>query len=150
MQLCEFQDVAQSGFQALRYNPQLDSLYQTAIYPMSHDNSYRMCAASELPDPGSMGFEIERENYTLDLFIVHKDGEYFAYRNSCPHTGAPLEWQEHQFLDMDKAFIQCSTHDALFEIPTGLCIKGPCVGASLTGLSVEQRGEDLYIIVKPF
>ena len=37
---------------------------------------------------------------------------------------------------MDNMFIQCSTHDALFEIDTGLCIAGPCVGDSLDAVDL--------------
>lgn len=55
-----------------------------------------------------------------------RDGELFAYRNSCPHTGSPLDWVEHQFLDLDGALIQCATHDARFLIDTRECVFGPC------------------------
>jgi nitrite reductase/ring-hydroxylating ferredoxin subunit len=44
---------------------------------------------------------------------------------------------------MDNMFIQCSTHDALFEIDTGVCIAGPCVGDHLQ--AVELVIEDGYI-----
>ena len=74
---------------------------------------------------------------------MHKEGAYSAYINSCPHTGINLEWQEDQFLDMDNMFIQCSTHDALFEIDTGVCVAGPCVGDQLQ--AVELVIEDGYI-----
>ena len=90
-----------------------------------------LCQTEEISDPGSKSFEIEQGRRKLSLFVVHKDGKFSGYINSCPHTGVNLEWQEDQFLDMDNMFIQCSTHDALFEIDTGLCIAGPCVGDSL-------------------
>lgn len=112
---------------------------------MSNSNKFLLCMTSDIPDPGSMGFELETGDEPRKLFIVHKDGEFFAYQNSCPHTGAPLEWVEHQFLDMGNDFIQCSTHDALFEVPTGLCIKGPCAGASLSGMSLKIEDDQLYV-----
>ena len=90
-----------------------------------------LCQTDDIPDPGSKAFELKQGRRTIALFVVHKDGDFSAYINSCPHTGVNLEWQEDQFLDMDNMFIQCSTHDALFEIDTGVCIAGPCVGDHL-------------------
>jgi nitrite reductase/ring-hydroxylating ferredoxin subunit len=99
-----------------------------------------LCKTDEIPDPGSRAFEISEGRKTVSLFVVHKDGAFNAYINSCPHTGVNLEWQEDQFLDMDNTFIQCSTHDALFEVDSGECVAGPCVGESLTPveLSIED------------
>ena len=100
------------------------SLPQTA----THD----LCALNELSDPGSRGFEIDRgQDQPLRLFVVRKDGALSAFLNSCPHTGAPLEWQPDQFLDMEGSFIECAIHGALFRPEDGYCLRGPCVGASL-------------------
>jgi len=81
------------------------------------------------------------------LFVVHKDGAFTAYINSCPHTGVNLEWQQDQFLDLDNAFIQCSTHDALFEVDSGICIAGPCVGDSLEPVELVIEGGTVSAII---
>jgi nitrite reductase/ring-hydroxylating ferredoxin subunit len=96
-----------------------------------------LCAMSELSDPGSRGFELDcGSEQAFRLFVVHKDGVLAAYRNSCPHTGAPLEWLPDQFLDLDNSFIQCAIHGALFRPEDGYCLRGPCVGASLENLEL--------------
>ena len=105
-----------------------------------------LCRTDEISDPGSKSFEIKQGRKTISLFVVHKDGMFRAYINSCPHTGANLDWQEDQFLDMDNMFIQCSTHDALFEIDTGACIAGPCIGDHLD--PIELVIEDGQISAK--
>ena len=87
--------------------------------------------------------KIKRKTHTI--FVVHKDGNFFAYYNKCPHTGATLEWQEDQFLDLDKALIQCATHDALFMIDSGECVAGPCVGDSLQALPVIIKDDHLHL-----
>lgn len=87
--------------------------------------------------------KIKRKTHTI--FVVHKDGNFFAYYNKCPHTGATLEWQEDQFLDLDKALIQCATHDALFMIDSGECVAGPCVGDSLQPLPVIIKDDHLHL-----
>ena len=99
--------------------------------------SYELCKSDDIEDPGSRGFEIKHGRRLVSLFVIRKDGEITAYINSCPHTGINLEWQEHRFLDADGMYIQCATHDALFETGSGLCIAGPCNGQSLTPVAIE-------------
>ena len=108
-----------------------------------------LCDTNEISDPGSKSFEIRQGRNDISLFIVHKNGTYNAYINSCPHTGANLEWQQDQFLDMDNMFIQCSTHDALFEIDTGTCIAGPCVGDHLQAVELVIKNEHIYAQLDP-
>ncbi len=91
-----------------------------------------LCTTADIPDPGSKAFEISHHGKNLAIFVVHNDGAFHAFINRCPHTGVNLEWQEDQFLDRDNAFIQCTGHDALFEINSGHCVYGPCTGDSLT------------------
>ena len=101
-----------------------------------------LCDTDIISDPGSKSFDIKYGRKQLSLFVVHKDGRFNAYINSCPHTGVNLDWQQDQFLDMDNMFIQCSTHDALFEIDTGTCIAGPCVGDHLQAVElVIENGQ---------
>ncbi len=105
-----------------------------------------ICYREEIDDPGSRGFNTNVNGSIIDGFVVHKDGAYYAYRNKCPHTGSPLDWVEHQFLDLDLSNIQCAVHDARFEVESGLCIAGPCPGESLIKLGIEQREQALYLI----
>ena len=99
--------------------------------------SIPLCNIDEIADPGSRGFEIKHGRKQLSLFAVHRDGVFTAFINRCPHTGVNLEWQEDRFLDLDNHYIQCATHDALFETESGLCIAGPCVGQSLHAVSID-------------
>lgn len=104
-----------------------------------------ICALERIADPGSFGFCFERGERRVHGFVVRRGDEFFAYRNSCPHTGSPLDWVDHQFLDRDGALIQCATHDALFLIESGECILGPCAGASLEALPIEVEGGMVYL-----
>lgn len=89
-----------------------------------------------IADPGSRGFALHGGN-GADFFVVCKGGQVHAYRNRCPHTGAPLEWLPHQFLDADNGFVECAMHGALFRVGDGYCLRGPCVGQSLEPVPVE-------------
>lgn len=98
-----------------------------------------VCHLDELTDPGSKGFELGGVNGIL----VRKGNDVYAYENRCPHTGATLEWQPDQFLDYEQQFIQCGMHGALFRMEDGYCVRGPCVGDRLTGIStyVQEDGK---------
>ena len=89
----------------------------------------------ELQESTSKGIELNNQH----LFAVKKDGQLFVYINSCPHIGIPLEFQPDEFLDMEKRFIQCANHGALFEIETGDCIAGPCAGQCLDPSVLGRR-----------
>ncbi len=106
---------------------------------------YSLCQTSDIADPGSKAFELDFHGQPLAVFVVHSNASFHAFVNRCPHTGVNLEWQEDQFLDLDQAFIQCSTHDALFEIDSGLCIAGPCVDESLQSLPLSQENGILWL-----
>jgi nitrite reductase/ring-hydroxylating ferredoxin subunit len=51
--------------------------------------------------------------------------------------------RKNQYLDSASKYIVCSGHGALFEIDSGLCVKGPCLGLRLSPVSFEvtETGE---------
>jgi nitrite reductase/ring-hydroxylating ferredoxin subunit len=108
-------------------------------------NKTTLCKTTDIEDPGSKSFEVRIANKTQSIFVVHKEGQFYAYHNQCPHTGVNLEWQQDQFLDLDKALIQCATHDALFMFDSGECIAGPCAGDALTAIPLSVQGDDLVL-----
>ncbi len=101
---------------------------------------------ASLGDPGARGVRVPgREG--VPLFVVHKAGTLAAYRNACPHTGAPLEWMPDRFLDMDNSFIQCALHGALFRVGDGYCLRGPCARQSLEALPVRLEDGRIWVDV---
>lgn len=110
-------------------------------------NKFFICDVDDLAETGSRGFSVDFDGDTIAGFVVHKEGQYYAYCNSCPHTGAPLDWLEHQFLDMDGELVQCAVHDARFVIEDGKCIAGPCAGESLQPLKITLRDNKVFLVI---
>ena len=104
-----------------------------------------LCQLGDITDPGSKGFGISGED-AVAVFIVRKQNQVYAYRNHCPHTGAPLEWKEDQFLDFENRYIQCAMHGALFEIDSGYCVRGPCAGHKLTKEKLTVEDDSIYLL----
>lgn len=102
-----------------------------------------LCRLTDLADTGCRGFaDVDAEH---GVFVVRQDDAVYGYRNRCPHTGAPLEWQPNHFLDIDGRFIQCALHGALFRVSDGLCLRGPCAGRSLQ--PVDARVEQGLVVL---
>jgi nitrite reductase/ring-hydroxylating ferredoxin subunit len=101
--------------------------------------SVDLCALTEIGVPGSRGFSVDMDQGSVQLFVVRSGNTVVAYRNSCPHTGGPLDWVPDEFLSIGNDRIQCATHDALFRIEDGLCIKGPCAGQFLVPVGIEIK-----------
>lgn len=104
-----------------------------------------LCQIEDIPEPGSKGFKTD-DSGAVDIFVVRTEGRLHIYKNRCPHTGAPLEWQPDQFLDIESHFIQCAMHGALFEIESGYCVRGPCAGNSLQSEELVMEGSAVYLV----
>ncbi|MEC7491088.1 MAG: Rieske (2Fe-2S) protein [Pseudomonadota bacterium] len=107
------------------------------------NNAIYLCQLNEIEDPGSKGFvAVEGQ---APFFVIRCDRGVFAYLNSCPHYGAPLDWKPDAFLSYEKDSILCSMHGALFNLDRGICINGPCLGKGLTPVSVGTEEGSIYL-----
>jgi len=96
-------------------------------------------------DLSSRTFETRVKGKLFQGFVVRKGGEYFAYQNLCRHLPISLDLGDNQLLTHDKAHLQCHMHGAVYKIDSGLCISGPCEGASLRPLELKEDGTRLVI-----
>ena len=104
-----------------------------------------VCRLDDIGDPGSKGMTVSGPAGLQDIFIVRRGDDAHGYLNSCPHTGAPLDWTPDRFLDLDDRHIQCAMHGALFLIEDGRCIAGPCNGDRLTRVPVRVEAGVVYV-----
>jgi len=100
---------------------------------------YPLCPANALLEGASKGFAAQPGAAYADIVVVRTREGIYAYRNCCPHTGAPMEWEPDQFLDYTGVLIQCGIHGAQFRIDDGYCIAGPCARQSLQRIAVIEK-----------
>jgi nitrite reductase/ring-hydroxylating ferredoxin subunit len=101
-----------------------------------------LCASGDLEETGdAFSFEV------IDLadggepapaFAVRYDDEVVAYLNRCAHIPAEMDWLPGKFWDMDRRYIICAVHGALYDPPQGECVSGPCTGARLQPIRVKE------------
>lgn len=76
---------------------------------------------------------------------IRQGDQVYAYVNSCPHVGTPLDMWPGRFLTRDGEYILCATHGALFRIEDGHCVAGPCAGRGLTPLETRIENDVVKI-----
>jgi len=95
-----------------------------------------LCNLSELKDGNSYGFDPFGTGKD-SVFLFLEGQNIRAYFDICPHYGeTSLAWKKNAYLTADKSNIFCSAHGALFEVASGKCIAGPCLGQSLQAIDV--------------
>ncbi|MDN8618825.1 Rieske (2Fe-2S) protein [Variovorax ginsengisoli] len=107
-----------------------------------------LCHVDELNEGSARGFALDRPGRD-SMFLVKHEGMVHGYRNDCPHwPGSPMVWRRDGYLNRDATRIVCSGHAAEFEIASGRCTLGPCLGRSLTPvrLEIDAQGWVLAVI----
>ncbi|GIX26525.1 MAG: Rieske iron-sulfur protein [Burkholderiales bacterium] len=105
-------------------------------------NERLICACADLHDGGpGVRFWVERYGAQVPAFAIRHGGRVYAYVNRCAHLGIELDWQEGRFFDDSGVYLICSMHGALYAPETGRCVAGPCKGAFLTPVAVEEADD---------
>ena len=107
------------------------------------ENDFFLCRLNDLDELQAIELTIEERK----LFAIRQDNNVYAYWNSCPHMGIPLNWMPEKFLDLDGVFLQCSSHGALFQISNGECVGGIGVssGTPQQDMDCAQAGIDFFL-----
>ena len=110
----------------------------------------RLCHLDDLPDNGSRGFDPQRTGQD-SVLVVRRGERLFAYADACPHHGTPMAWRKDAYLNAAADRIVCAAHGAQFEVETGLCTLGPCLGQSLTRMPVAlQDNGEVHLATRTF
>ncbi|MCA9705587.1 MAG: Rieske 2Fe-2S domain-containing protein [Myxococcales bacterium] len=90
----------------------------------------------------------EHEGRGFVLMLHEGEGpELHAYRNRCAHVSFDLDMGTGEFFTAKLSRIYCRTHGACYEPRTGVCDRGPCVGARLEKFAVERRGDRAVVSI---
>ena len=79
-----------------------------------------------------------------ELLIVVTGKLIRVYLNHCPHQGKQLYLGGEAF-DPTLEQLKCQAHGAIFELTSGQCVSGPCLGDSLLPLETSLTATHLTI-----
>jgi nitrite reductase/ring-hydroxylating ferredoxin subunit len=104
-----------------------------------------LCRLDEIPDGASRGFDPYGEGRDTVL-VVRRGGRVHGWRDACPHYGdTPMAWRKDAYLNADGTRIVCAAHGAQFDIATGICTLGPCLGQGLQPVELAlATGNHIY------
>lgn len=110
----------------------------------------RLCGSEELAERGrAVVWDVLEYGRPARAFALRFDGVVCAYLNRCVHVPTEMDWQEGEFLDMDKRWIVCSIHGATYEPENGRCVGGPCGKGRLTPIRTEEVDGHVYWYPSP-
>ena len=110
-------------------------------------SSRRVADLAEIPVDGTLLVTTERVEDGIRrevIFTRVADEQVVAFENRCQHwrdvrldngTGAQRRNGE----------IVCAKHGAMFDVPSGECVHGPCLGASLIPVPVRVQGGEVVL-----
>lgn len=112
---------------------------------------YVICELNDIPSRRAVGVNLMRldgDNGPVPwpIIIVRWGKQVFGYVNRCPHNNVNLDWERDQFLDPNGVRIMCGKHGALFDIGTGECVGGPCVGEGLEPVALVVLDGDICVL----
>ncbi|WP_374601130.1 Rieske (2Fe-2S) protein [Arenimonas sp.] len=94
---------------------------------------------ADWPPEGLSETEARVDGEAQSLVLLRQGQDLKAWLNVCPHAGRRLDWAPGKFLT-DKGRLVCAAHGASFELEQGVCVAGPCKGASLVPVRVAVAG----------
>ena len=100
--------------------------------------SAHLCTLDDVPDGG--GFEAATE-----VLVLRRGDRAWAYRNVCPHFSIPLNYEPNTFRAYGGELLMCAHHSATFRFEDGMCVEGPCLGASLTPVPIRIEGRKILV-----
>jgi nitrite reductase/ring-hydroxylating ferredoxin subunit len=99
-----------------------------------------ICESVSLVEGGkAKRFDIASGDRAIGCFAVRFDGRVHGYMNSCPHRGTELDWNPGEIFDESGLYLVCATHGAMFDPETGECVSGPCRGACLSRVEMDEQ-----------
>jgi nitrite reductase/ring-hydroxylating ferredoxin subunit len=116
----------------------------------AEDERRQLCRQDDLAEGQARGFAVP--GFERKIILVRRKERVYAYLDACPHydAGTPMAWKTDAYLNGARTHLACHSHGALFDIETGDCVIGPCLGRSLTRIpvSINQAG-GVEIAVEP-
>jgi nitrite reductase/ring-hydroxylating ferredoxin subunit len=98
-----------------------------------------LCASEALPERGrAVVWDVQAGGRPARAFALRIDGVAVAYLNRCVHVPTEMDWQEGEFLDVDRRWIVCATHGAHYDPVGGGCVAGPCARGRLTPIALSE------------
>jgi nitrite reductase/ring-hydroxylating ferredoxin subunit len=103
-----------------------------------------LCRIEQIADGGALEVQAAIDGQLESLVLLRAGAVVRGFHNVCPHAGRLLNWAPGRFLIEDGAVV-CAAHGAMFRIPDGTCISGPCRGQTLREVALRIDGGAVFL-----
>ena len=114
--------------------------------PVKKKKPQLIACEKDLGEGKTIKFPFRRDGVKQEGVLLRWKGEVMAFENKCQHLPLPLDYGDNRFFTTDGKFLVCQTHWAIYQPDTGLCVQGPCQGASLKKLSLEFAQGKIWLV----
>jgi nitrite reductase/ring-hydroxylating ferredoxin subunit len=111
-------------------------------YPFAPAEGAVVCAASDVPQPGTRSVELGG----YPILLACSGGPIVAYVNACPHQFLPLDYRSASVLSADGRILRCSNHEAGFDLATGAGVDGFGAGCALDPIPVFEDEQGNVVV----
>ena len=105
----------------------------------------QLASPEDLKPGQTLKFKYTQNGVPREGFLARLNDKWVAYENRCRHIAISLDFDNNQFFTQDGKYLFCQTHGAVYEPDTGLCVQGPCTGASLFALPIEVDESGVWL-----
>ncbi|MEO6075434.1 MAG: Rieske 2Fe-2S domain-containing protein [Dokdonella sp.] len=109
----------------------------------SNTSKLHLCRLEAIIDGGAIAIDTSSEGEAVNLILLRRGDEVFAYHNVCSHAGRRLDYAPGQFL-VRKDRLICAAHGAVFDVCSGICREGPG-GGGLSAVAVCAIDGEVYL-----
>lgn len=104
-----------------------------------------ICSSADLIERGmGVRFAVRVNNEDAIAFVVRYENGVHGYLNRCAHLPIELDWNEGDFFESSGLYLMCATHGAVYTPDQGKCVGGPCRGARLRKLVIEEIENQVF------
>lgn len=108
----------------------------------------RLCRVENIAEGEAKGFDMAA-GARHKIIVLRRNGIFHGWLDACPHysPGTPMAWKSDAYLNGDGTHLACHSHGALFDMETGECVLGPCIGQALTRIELRVSDEGEIFVV---
>lgn len=109
------------------------------------NDGVRVAGAGDAPADGAVvPFVLVLDGLRREAFAVRWRGRWHAWLDTCRHQSLRLTASDGHVFDAADGTLVCAHHGARYRPDTGECVSGPCRGAFLGALALEERDGALW------
>ena len=92
---------------------------------------------AEVPEGYAREYRFGRGLSAFRMIVARHRGLVHAYLNLCPHMSLPLNDFADTHITADGQLLVCTRHFAQFDMQTGVCVAGACLGSELDRIAIH-------------